>query len=78
MTRIEFIRREKGIKQKVLAEAVGDWACNIAQIERGIRRPWPKIRRAMAEVLNVRESDLFDENGIPLEVDWELPSQEAM
>lgn len=75
MTRIEFLRREQGFKQKELAEMVGDWACNLAQIERGHRRPWPRIRAAIAEALNVDEADLFDDSGVPLEVDWQLPKQ---
>jgi len=73
LTRIEFLRREKGIKQKVLAQMVGDWACNVAQIEHGIRKPWPRIRKAIAEALSTREAELFDARGVPLNVDWTLP-----
>ena len=75
MTRVEFLRRQKDKTQKELAQEIRNAPCNIAQIERGHRKPWPSIREAIAEALGVNESDLFDEDGKPLEVDWILPNK---
>ena len=75
MTRIEFLRRQQDKTQKELAQDIGHAPCNIAQIERGHRKPWPSIREAIADALGVNESDLFDVNGNPLEVDWTLPNK---
>lgn len=77
MTRIEFLRREQNMTQRALAEKISNWACNIAQIERGHRKPWPRIRKDIAEALGVDEQDLFDRAGYPLEVQWEIPARTA-
>lgn len=78
MTRIEFLRREKGITQKDMSSMIQVRQATFAQIERGHRRPWPKIRKAIAEALEVQEEDLFDSYGNPLEVDWTLPKKRAI
>ncbi len=75
MTRIEFLRRELGWKQKELADQYNGHSCDISQIELGVRKPWPRVRKSIAQALGVSEADLFDDNGWPLEVDWELPSR---
>lgn len=75
MTRVEFLRRERGWKQKDLAQLYGGHSCDVSQIEQGIRKPWPRVRKDIADSLGVSEEDLFDRNGWPLEVDWDLPQR---
>lgn len=74
MTRIEFIRRQNGKRQK----DSGGRGCDISQIEQRLRKPWPRIRKSISEALGVAEADLFDADGWPLEVEWSLPKQESI
>ncbi len=78
MFRIEFLRRAMGETQRSFSRRIGEPQCNLSQIERGIRKPWPRIRKSIADALGANESDLFDDRGNPLPVDWQLPIREAM
>lgn len=77
MTRVEFIRRKMGLRQRDIAATYGGYPCDISQVEQGFRKPWPRLRRLIAEALGVAEEDLFDREGRPLEVDWSLPREES-
>ncbi|CAB3391660.1 helix-turn-helix transcriptional regulator [Kyrpidia spormannii] len=71
LTRMEVYRRNAGMSQAELANRLGVSASSITQIERGYRKPWPKIRRSVAEYFGVQESDIFDCDGWPLKVELE-------
>lgn len=43
-----------GIKAKVAPTVISD-------IERGVRQPWPRIRRSLARALRVSVEELFEE-----------------
>ncbi len=50
------------ISQVKLAALTGFLACStISDFETGKRQPWPKARRALAQVFNIAESELFPE-----------------
>ncbi len=78
MTRIEFLRKEIELTQSQFARQIGESQCNISQIERGIRKPWPRVRKAISDALGVSEVDLFDPKGSPLLVDWQLPRRKEV
>ena len=78
MKRVPFIRKELGMTQKQLAHIIGDWPCNIAQVETGQRKAWPKLRTAIAEALGCDEVDLFASDGTLLDVDWQLPRRQEV
>ncbi|KIL36250.1 hypothetical protein SD71_09760 [Cohnella kolymensis] len=63
MSKLEYLRRSKGISQVELSRQAGIHPASIAQVERHHRRAWPKLRAALASSLNVSESELFDESG---------------
>ena len=37
--------------------------CVISDFERGVRTPWPKAKRALAQALRVPEGQLFPKDG---------------
>ncbi|HBT48964.1 MAG TPA: XRE family transcriptional regulator [Caldanaerobacter subterraneus] len=65
VTKLEVIRRQLGLSQKELGYKINQSASTISQIERGFRKPWPKIRKQIAEVLGVAEEELFENDGTP-------------
>ncbi|MBE3563855.1 MAG: helix-turn-helix transcriptional regulator [Hydrogenibacillus schlegelii] len=68
LTRLALIRRSQGIAQVELARRSGVSASVIAQVERGDRRAYPKLRRNLSEALGVPVEALFDSDGWPLRV----------
>jgi len=52
-------RLERGITQTKLAARLGIAQSNLSAVENGRLAPWPKLRRELAELLNVDESKLF-------------------
>jgi len=78
MTKIEFYRREASLSQSALARRLGISPANIVLVERGHRKPWPKLRRQLAEALGVPETELFDAEGWPLKAELaETPRAQA-
>lgn len=75
LTWIELIRRKKNFSQKELAKRIGEIASNLSQIECGYRKPWPKVRKTIAEALECSEDDLFGQDGFPLVVNVEMPAK---
>jgi transcriptional regulator with XRE-family HTH domain len=58
-------RREwLGVSQVKLAALTGFLACStISDFETGKRQPWPRARKALAQVLGMAENELFPELG---------------
>ena len=54
-------REELGLSQSKLARLVGVPESAMSDIELGKRRPWPKVRRELANVLEMPQSELFQE-----------------
>lgn len=52
-------RKKAGLTQQMLSEKLGVSRALVAQIESGWRRPYPKFKRKVSEILNVEESKLF-------------------
>jgi putative transcriptional regulator len=69
MTVLEVIRRNNGISQTELGRQIGINPTSIAQIERGHRKSWPKLRKQLSETLGIDENLLFDEQGWPKKID---------
>lgn len=57
--RLQRIRKEKGVTQEALAEAVGVHSTYISMVERGIRNPTFKTLDKIAHVLKVDIRELF-------------------
>lgn len=71
LTVIELYRRRAYLIIRQLS-AMAEYVPNaLSQIEHGHRRPWPRLRTKLAEVLNVSESVLFSEDGWPKRVEIE-------
>ena len=56
---VKRVRQRQGLSQTKCARLIGVSESNLSSVERGAIRPWPKIRRDLASVLSVSESDLF-------------------
>lgn len=69
MTKLEFIRREKGLSQRELARRIGINASAVVQIERRNRKSWPKLRKQLSNALETKEKELFDSDGWPTEIE---------
>ncbi|MCL6442801.1 MAG: helix-turn-helix domain-containing protein [Alicyclobacillus sp.] len=68
MNALELVRRSRGLKAKEVAEAIGVSVSVLSHVERGGRKPYPRLRRELARVLGVKEDVLFDSSGWPREV----------
>lgn len=69
MTLVEFIRRQKGMSQAELGRRLGVHPSNLSRVERGFQRPWPKLRRELAQLFEVPEEVLFEADGVPKRVE---------
>ncbi|MEM5008355.1 helix-turn-helix transcriptional regulator [Priestia megaterium] len=63
MNNLELYRRKKGLSQTQLGIRLGIHPNNITMVEREHRRAWPKLRKQIAQELDVPEEQLFYENG---------------
>ena len=54
-------RQGLGLSQTKLARKVEVAESTLSDLELGKRQAWPKVRKALAEALNVREQELFPE-----------------
>ena len=59
--RLKEYREKAGLSQTELAWRAKMAGQNISAIERGTLSPWPKARKALAEALEVAETELFPE-----------------
>ena len=58
------VRRERGARgwtQAEVADLCGVGQQALSAIETGRERPWPKIRRSLAELYGVSETELFED-----------------
>jgi len=62
--RLKEYREKAGLSQTELAWLAKMAGQNISAIERGTLAPWPKARKALAEALNVPETELFPEDSM--------------
>ena len=62
--RLKEYREKAGLSQTELAWRARMAGQNISAIERGTLAPWPRARKALAEALNVSETELFPEDSI--------------
>ena len=59
--RLKEYREKAGLSQTELAWRAKMAGQNISAIERGTLAPWPRARKALAEALEVTETELFPE-----------------
>ena len=57
--RVREWRERMGLSQNQLAHIVGVASSNLCFVETGKMYAWPKLRRALCEVLDATEQDLF-------------------
>lgn len=56
---VRILREKRGLNQRQLAEKAHVAQSMVSDIELGKRKPWPKVKRDLAEVLGVPEEELF-------------------
>jgi transcriptional regulator with XRE-family HTH domain len=61
LTKMRERRKELGLSQVKLGILCDMASVHISDIERGVRQPWPRARKAIAEALRMSEGDLFAE-----------------
>ena len=59
--RLKELRRARGLTQKDLAKRAGINRSTLAQVEVGIRRPYPKMLAAAAKALRIQMNELWSE-----------------
>lgn len=69
MTVLEKLRKQKGLSQTKLGLAIGVSPNLISQIERGWRKPYPKILQALASYFGVPAEELINPDGSLREVE---------
>ena len=57
--RLKEYREKAGLSQTELGWRAKMAGQNISAMERGTLAPWPRARKALAEALNVSETELF-------------------
>jgi transcriptional regulator with XRE-family HTH domain len=57
--RIRVVRESKGWNQRELAEAAHVCQTTISELERGVRKPWPRVKKKLARVLKTTPEELF-------------------
>jgi transcriptional regulator with XRE-family HTH domain len=77
----EFIRRQRELSEvsmRQFAELVGISNPYLSQIERGLRAPSEPVLQAIADALQVSADTLYDQAGVPREVDGPSKVVEAI
>ncbi|MBN2099870.1 MAG: helix-turn-helix transcriptional regulator [Dehalococcoidia bacterium] len=59
MNMVRAVRVGRGLTQSKLARLVEVPESQLCAVERGRLHPWPKLRRRLAEELQVPENELF-------------------
>jgi len=72
--RIQEHRKQAGISQTKLACKVGIAASTLSAFESGRVEPWPKVRKALAKALGVKETDLFGDKNENIAVSLTAPA----
>jgi putative transcriptional regulator len=65
VTALEFLRKKSGLTLIELGRTIGINSTSLVQVEKENRKAWPKLRKQLAEALEVQEDILFDEFGWP-------------
>ena len=60
--RLKEYREKAGLSQTELGWLAKMAGQNISAIERGTLAPWPRVKKVLAEALDVSESELFPED----------------
>jgi len=55
-------REEGGISQRQLAEKVHYPQSTISELERGVRKPWPKVAKKLSRALKMPVNELFPQD----------------
>jgi transcriptional regulator with XRE-family HTH domain len=69
MSRLEQLRRQKGLSQSKLGLAIGVNPNIISQIERGWRKPYPKLLQSLSSYFGVPIEEIANPDGTLKEVD---------
>ncbi|WP_041736811.1 helix-turn-helix domain-containing protein [Caldicellulosiruptor acetigenus] len=69
MTKLEQLRRQKNISQSKLGLAIGVNPNIISQIERGWRKPYPKLLQSLAAYFGVPIEEIANPDGSLKEMD---------
>jgi transcriptional regulator with XRE-family HTH domain len=62
---VKAYRLKAGMSQTELAWRIHIACTNLSAVERGRLAPWPKLRKAVSEVLGVPEDALFPDGDKP-------------
>lgn len=60
--RIREAREAKGWNQRELAEATHTCQAIISEVERGVRRPWPRVAKKVARALKASVEEIFPDD----------------
>jgi len=69
MTKLEQLRKERNLSQSKLGFAIGINPNLISQIERGWRKPYPKLLQSLAAYFGVPIEEIANPDGTLKEVD---------
>lgn len=69
LTKLEFLRRQRGLTQTKLGFAIGVNPNLISQIERGWRKPYPKLLQSLAAYFGISVEEIANPDGTLREVD---------
>jgi len=58
---LRAFRLRKGLNQRELSEASHTPQSIISALERGVLKPWPKVKRRLTRVLKTTQEELFPE-----------------
>lgn len=59
VNKLREIRTKLGLSQLQLSFLSRVPSCVISDFERGVRAPWPKARKQLAQALRLPENDIF-------------------
>jgi transcriptional regulator with XRE-family HTH domain len=74
MTALRRLREAVGMTQEKLARKVHMSECELGNVERGYRLPWPHEAKAIADVLVIAVETLFPD-GYKMKKEWERRSK---
>jgi transcriptional regulator with XRE-family HTH domain len=60
--RVRELRQERGWNQRELAEATHVCQTTVSELERDVRRPWPKVAQQLSLALGASVSQVFPED----------------
>jgi transcriptional regulator with XRE-family HTH domain len=60
--KLREIREAKGFNQRELAEKAHSPQSTLSELERGARRPWPKVAKRLSKALDTPIEELFPDD----------------